>query len=530
MTACLMLPGQQQAYAAAGDPFPGGPGLVFVAQGPAPGEPTTLYEAVQGTGQVTFVREGTATFGHNAMGFRAADRYLHAINNNDGLARIGQGGVATNTGQVGLPSSGTFSYNQGTFGDGPTADTLYVRQSTTDNSLYAVDVPTHTSHRIALSSNVPNLSDIVWKDGYIWGVYGEGHQLYRIDPATGTVLVVALPGLPANPYGAQWVYGNGNIGISNNVTGTVYQLRINNPTSATPTATILSSTRGPANTQNDGASVPGEPADLAITKEGPSTWAPGDTITYTLRIHNNGPGNSSGYIVTDTLPDNLSNPQTTTPGCAIVTQGGRNLVQCTGAALADGADAPEITITGTAPATPGTDCVADGIDNTAQVVGNEDDPDQGNDTAHSTACPAGQVEPSFTVSKTASVGPDGFVGSGDSVTYTVTVTNNGTVDYTVDNPATFTDDLSDVTDDAKVDPASLTGGAQLLDGGVSWSGPLAAGATHTVTYTVVVNGPDQGNHVLRNDVVPGPTGTCTTADACITTIPVAAWAARSPTR
>ncbi|MFE4588801.1 DUF7927 domain-containing protein [Streptomyces laurentii] len=524
MTACLMLPGQQQAYAAAGDPFPEGPGLVFVAQGPAPGEPTTLYEAVQGTGEVTFVREGAATFGYNAMGFRVADRYLYAINNNDGLARIGQGGVATNTGQVGLPSSGTFSYNQGTFGSGPTADTLYVRLSTTDNSLYAVDVVAHTSRRIALASNVPNLSDIVWKDGYIWGVYGEGRQLYRVDPVSGAVLAVPLTGIPANPYGAQWVYGNGNLGISNNVTGTVYQLHINNQTSGTPTVTVLSSTRGPANNQNDGAAVPGEPADLGITKDGPATWAPGDTISYTLRVHNYGPGASSGYIVTDTLPDNLGNPQTTTPGCAIVTESGQSFVKCTGASLGVGADAPVITITGTAPATiPGTDCAADGISDTAQVTGNESDPDQGNNTDHSTACPAGQAEPSFTVSKSASVGPGGFVGSGDSVTYTVTVTNDGTVDYTADNPATFTDDLSDVTDDAKVDPASLTGGAQLLDGGVSWSGPLAVGESHTVTYTVTVNGPDQGDHVLRNAVIPGPTGSCTSADDCTSTIPVAAF-------
>ncbi|MEU3711912.1 DUF7507 domain-containing protein [Streptomyces catenulae] len=513
----------QQAQAAPGDPFPQGPGLVFVAQGTAPGQPTTLYEAVQGTGQITFAAQGTAAFGYNAMGFRTTDRYLYAINNNDGLARIGQGGVATNLGQVGLPSSGTFSYNQGTFGDGATADTLYVRQSTSDNSLYAIDVPTMTSTRIALSTDVPNMSDIVWKDGYIWGVYGEGHQLVRIDPNSGAVLEVPLTGLPANPYGAQWVYGNGNIGISNNVTGTVYQLRLNNPTSSNPTVTILSSTRGPANTQNDGAAVAGEPADLGITKDGPATWAPGDTLTYTLRIHNYGPGDSSGYVVTDTLPDNLGNPTTTTDGCAVTTSDGQNLVQCTGPPLASGDDAPVITITGTAPDTPGTDCVADGISNTATVVGNESDPNPGNDTAASTACPDEQAPPSFTVSKTASVGPDAFVGPGDTVTYTVDVTNTGTQDYTADNPASFTDDLSDVTDDAQVDPDSLTGGAQLTDGGISWSGPLAVGETHTVTYTVTVNTPDAGDHVLRNAVTPGTTGSCTSADACTTTVPVASF-------
>ncbi|MBD0709608.1 hypothetical protein BU197_14805 [Streptomyces sp. CBMA291] len=518
-----MLPGQHQALAAPGDPFPEGPGLVFVAQGPAPGEPTTLYEAVQGTGQITFVREGAATFGYNAMGFHTLDRYLYAINNNDGLARIGQGGVATNLGQVGLPSSGTFSYNQGTFGEGPTADILYVRQSTSDNSLYAVDVTTRTSTRIALSANVPNVSDIVWKDGYIWGVYGEGHQLYRIDPDDGAVLVIPLPGLPANPYGAQWVYGNGNIGISNNVTGTVYQLHINNPTSGAPSVTILSSTRGPANNQNDGASVPGEPADLGIVKDGPTTWSPGDTLTYTLRIHNYGPGDSSGYIVTDTLPANLGNPQTGTDGCAVTTDNGQSLVQCTGGPLADGADAPVITITGTAPATPGTDCTTDAISDTARVTGNEADLVPGNNSADSTACPAGQAEPSFTVAKSASVAPDGFVGSGDSVTYTVTVTNTGTVDYTAEGPASFTDDLSDVTDDAKVDPASLTGGAQLVDDSVTWSGPLAVGESHTVTYTVTVNGPDQGDHVLRNAVTPGATGSCVSAADCTSSVPVAAF-------
>ncbi|MEV8453694.1 hypothetical protein AB0467_13135 [Streptomyces sp. NPDC052095] len=523
MIACLTLPGQQQAHAAPGDPFPEGPGLVFVAQGPAPGEPTTLYEAVQGTGQITFASQGTAAFGYNAMGFHTEDRYLYAINNNDGLARIGQGGVATNLGQVGLPSSGTFSYNQGTFGSGATADILYVRRSTSDTSLYAVDVTTRTTTRIALSSSVPNMSDIVWKDGYIWGVYGEGHQLYRIDPNSGAVLATPLPGLPANPYGAQWVYGNGNIGISNNVTGTVYQLHLNNPTSDTPTVTILSATRGPANNQNDGAAVAGEPADLGIVKDGPTTWSPGDTLTYQLRIHNHGPGDSSGYIVTDTLPPNLGDPRTTTPGCAVTTDNGQDLVQCTGSSLAAGADAPVVTITGTAPATPGTDCTTDGISDTATVVGNEADPDQTNNTDHSTACPDGHTPPSFTVSKTASVQPGGFVGPGDSVTYTVEVTNTGTHDYTADAPASFKDDLSDVTDDAQVDPDSLTGGAELTDGGITWSGPLAVGQTHTVTYTVTVNDPDAGNHVLRNAVTPGSTGSCTSDDACTTEVPVASF-------
>ncbi|WP_073809145.1 DUF11 domain-containing protein [Kitasatospora sp. CB01950] len=508
----------QVANAAAGDPFPVGPGLVFVAQGPARGEPTTLYEAVQGPGQITFVKQGTAAFGYNAMGFHLGDQYLYAINDNGGLVRIGQGGVGVNYGQVGLPSSSA-NYNQGTFGQGPTGDLLYVRLATANSDLYAVNVVSRTTTHIALSSSVPNLSDFVWAQGYLWGVYGEGGRIYRIDPTNGNVISFASPKLPANPYGAQWVYGNGNIGISNNVTGTVYQLQLVNPTSANPSAILISSTRGPSNSQNDGASYPGQPVDLAIAKSGPAEWTPHQTISYTLTVTNNGPGDSSGYVVNDVLPDTVLNPTTSTAGCEItVDDDGHHVLQCAGAALGAGNSA-DITVTGTAPAVAGTDCTTDGITNSTTVIGNEQDPDLTNNTATSTACPAGTPVPSFTIGKTASIAAPNFAGPGDRVTYTVTVTNTGAVDYTAANPASFTDNLADVLDDATLDPASLTGGAQSVNGSVTWSGPLAVGATHTVTYAVVVNNPGTGNHVLRNAAVPGGTGSC--AETCTQDTPVA---------
>ncbi|GLW75258.1 hypothetical protein Kpho02_75550 [Kitasatospora phosalacinea] len=523
LTAAALPWGLQLATAAAGDPFPAGPGLVFVAQGPARGEPTTLYEAVQGPGAITFAKQGTASFGYNAVGYRTADYYLYGINDNGALVRIGQGGAATNLGQVGLPSS-QFNYNQGTFGDGPSADTLYVRLATADRNLYAVNVAARTTTRIALSAQVPNLSDFVWASGYLWGVYGEGGRIYRIDPATGEVLSVAAPKLPANPYGAQWVYGNGNIGISNNVTGTVYQLRLVDPASATPSAVIVSATKGPANTQNDGAAYPGERADLAITKTGPAQWNPNDTLTYTLTVTNRGPGASSGYVVTDTLPDTLSNAATTSSGCSVVTDdGGHHVLQCSGGPLASGQSAT-LTVTGTAPATAGTDCTTGGISNTAQVLGNEADPDLTNNTSSSTACPAGLPAPSFTVAKAASIEAPDFTGPGGRVTYTVTVTNTGALAYTDEAPASFTDNLANVLDDAVLDPASLTGGLRTTAEGVAWSGPLDVGATRTLTYSVVVDSPGTGDHVLRNAVVPGGTGTC--ADVCQRTTPVAEFTLR----
>ncbi|HZE39438.1 MAG TPA: hypothetical protein VE172_11580 [Stackebrandtia sp.] len=515
-----LVPLGPAAQAAPGDPFPSGPGLVFVAQGNAPGDPTTLYTAEQGTGEITFTRQGTVTTGYNAMGYRAADGYLYAINNNDGLVRIGQGGALTALGQVGLTHS-TYNYNQGTFGAGATADTLYVRLATSDRNLYAVDVNTRTTTRIALSANVPNLSDFVWLDGYLWGVYGEGNRLYRIDPNTGDVLSVAGAGLPQNPYGAQWVYGNGNIGVSNNVTGTVYQLQLNNPSSDNPSLTLISSTKGPSNTQNDGASYAGARADLGIVKDGPATWTADEELTYTLRVHNYGDGDSSGYIVTDDLPSKLVDPQTSTPGCAISGTGADAVVRCTAAALAAGDDGPAITITGRAPAQAGTDCAGDGITNTAHVLGNEADPTQTNNTATSTACPSGTTPPSFAVSKTADPSTPDHAKPGDRVTYTITVTNTGGSAYTESSPASFTDRLNNVVDDATVDADSITGGASLSDRNITWSGPLDVGATHTVTYQVVVDDPDTGDHILRNGLVPGGTGSCASDGACEVETPIA---------
>ena len=115
---------------------------------------------------------------------------------------------------------------------------------------------------------------------------------------------------------------------------------------------------------------------------------------------------------------------------------------------------------------------------------------------------------------------------GDTVTYTVTVTNNGTMDYTGAAPASFTDDLSDVLTDAtyNLDASATAGtlayGAQVL----SWSGPLAAGATATITYSVTVDDPDTGPHTMINSVVSPDPSNCpsgSTDPACTASVAVA---------
>jgi uncharacterized repeat protein (TIGR01451 family) len=96
---------------------------------------------------------------------------------------------------------------------------------------------------------------------------------------------------------------------------------------------------------------------------------------------------------------------------------------------------------------------------------------------------------------------------GQTVTYTVTVTNTGKVDYTTAAPASFTDDPSKVLDDATYNN-DATSGATYAAPVISWSGALPVGATVSVTYSVKVNTPDTGDHKLNNTVVGGPETNC----------------------
>ncbi|MCT1480023.1 DUF11 domain-containing protein, partial [Microbacterium sp. p3-SID336] len=126
----------------------------------------------------------------------------------------------------------------------------------------------------------------------------------------------------------------------------------------------------------------------------------------------------------------------------------------------------------------------------------------------------------YTVSKTADVA---VAAPGDVVTYTVTVINTGQVAFTDANPASFTDDLSDVADDA-VYNGDVSAGGSVSGDTLTWAGALAVGGTATVTYSVTVSDPDQGDHMLTNAVVPtAPDGECAPGEDCTVDTPVASY-------
>ena len=91
------------------------------------------------------------------------------------------------------------------------------------------------------------------------------------------------------------------------------------------------------------------------------------------------------------------------------------------------------------------------------------------------------------------------------VSYTITVTNSGTVAYT---GAALTDSLSGVLDDATYngDATATAGSVTFASPNLTWTGNLAAGAAATITFSVTVNNPDTGNKVLASTITSATAG------------------------
>nr|WP_231747597.1 DUF11 domain-containing protein [Auraticoccus cholistanensis] len=138
--------------------------------------------------------------------------------------------------------------------------------------------------------------------------------------------------------------------------------------------------------------------------------------------------------------------------------------------------------------------------NTASATA--DQPEDAEDPVQINSDPAGVEVANYSVVKTSD--PSGAaVNPGDVVTYTVEVTQEGSVAA----EATFSDDLSDVLDDATVDADSIvasTGTAELDGEALVWTGTVPVGEVATVTYEAVVKSYDEieadGNWILDNVV------------------------------
>ncbi len=117
-------------------------------------------------------------------------------------------------------------------------------------------------------------------------------------------------------------------------------------------------------------------ADVAVMKAGPANVTPGNTITWTITVQNNGPNASTGATLSDTLPAGVTF-QSASPGCG----NAAGVVTCTLGTIASGASAQlQIVALVSTPYTGATPLV-----NAATVTTvDEVDPVPGNNTGTST--------------------------------------------------------------------------------------------------------------------------------------------------
>ena len=172
--------------------------------------------------------------------------------------------------------------------------------------------------------------------------------------------------------------------------------------------------------------TPPPSADLSIVKTVSSATAvPGDTVTYTLSVHNAGPNDANSVTVTDNLP-----PQLTFVSCTENTGNGTctfsgGTATVTYTTLTNGASS---TVTITTSLNSG---VTDGllVGNAASVsAASPTDPNTSNNssTVYFTVHNRADLAVTKSVSTTSPYSPNAEVG--DLLTYTVTLSNNGPYD------------------------------------------------------------------------------------------------------
>jgi uncharacterized repeat protein (TIGR01451 family) len=263
--------------------------------------------------------------------------------------------------------------------------------------------------------------------------------------------------------------------------GTTAGTAINN------TAIVNSSTSDP-NPGNNAASAAdvvatATQADLITTNTAsPTSVAAGSNVTYTQSVTNNGPAAATTVSFTQTTPPNTNFQSITVPGgwtCTNPAVGAAGVITCTIGTLAVNATGNFTVVlqvnAGTASGT--------NIAETAKATATNIVPNLTSNTAIATVVVANANSANVTIVKTATPSPN--VPSGDTLTYTLTVTNNGPASAT---DVTVTDPLP--TDVMYLSVNTTVGTCSEADGTVTCLlGTMANASTATVTILTLAGAP-----------------------------------------
>ena len=229
---------------------------------------------------------------------------------------------------------------------------------------------------------------------------------------------------------------------------------------------------------------------------GTSTAVPGGIVHYTVSVTNSGSAAYSAATFTDSLSGVIDDA--TYNGDASATAGSVSYTS------------PNLTWTGS---------LAVGATATITFSATVNNPDAGDKSLVSTVaststgsnCAAGSTDsrcsntiPVSILTMAVTASPS-TTAPGATVSYTITVTNSGTVAYT---GAALADSLSGVLDDASYNAnATATAGSVTYSSpNLTWTGNLAVGAVATITFSVTVSSPDTGNKILASTLTSATAG------------------------
>jgi uncharacterized repeat protein (TIGR01451 family) len=390
------------------------------------------------------------------------------------------------------------------------------------------------------------------------------------DPTSGTTTVVNT--LPAGATGASGSGTNWSCGAPSGGTITCTSTDVIASTGTFPNLTFTMTAPANSGTASDTATVSNANdsngtnnsatgnttvnavTDLQVGKTGPGGVTSGQNIAFTIGVKNNGPSTATGVTLSDPTPANLTFVSASGGGCTVF--------PCSLGTLTAG---QTVTVTATYSTSPN---FSGNVTNIATVSGNESDPNNTNNSANATTNVGTQSDLTITKSGPASAN------TGQNITYTVAVKNNGPSDATnvvvndatptglafisnsggcataypcnlgtviagqtvtinstynvppnftgigVTNTASVTSSINDPNPNDNTASASTTVG-QNTDLSISKSGPTTASPGQNIVYTITItnNGGVAAPNVTVTDATPAGTTFVSNSGACATPFP-----------
>jgi uncharacterized repeat protein (TIGR01451 family) len=304
--------------------------------------------------------------------------------------------------------------------------------------------------------------------------------------AAGSVTITITATVNANPAGTT-VSNQGTISYDSDVNG------VNDASRSTDDPSV-----GGA---SDPTSFVVQGVTVTATKTVSGTFAAGSTVTYTITLSNSGNAPSpdnAGNELTDVLPSSLTLVNATASAGTASTAA--NTVTWNGSIPSGGSVTVTITATvnanpaGTTVSNQGTISYDSDLNGANEASGSTDDPSVGGTSDPTTFIVQGVT---VTATKTAS----GTFTAGSTVTYTITLSNTGSVP----SPDNVGNELTDVL------PSSLTlvnatasAGTPTATVGtntVTWTGSVPNGGSVTITITATINAVAQGSTISNQATV-----------------------------